>query len=99
VSEVGRLVRVPRLTVEQCRILRGFLESGVFEGMDRNRKRSLRGLLASGSVQWVGVGRYRVTRLGRLALGFEGERKRVQDREATRRYRARRRLRMIEASR
>jgi hypothetical protein len=64
------LVPIPRLSEGECRLLDEVMELDCIApigDLDRNRMRVLRRLLANGCVQWFAIGRYRVTRLGRVA--------------------------------
>jgi len=67
------LVVIPKLTRWQCEAL-DRLGDGVWEVSERNDNRHLRELVRLGLVVWVGVGRYRVTRLGEVARGLGARR-------------------------
>ena len=67
---VGPLVPVPRLTEEQCGLVDEIegLGGEPLGARGKNFNRLLRRLMRLGCVQWVGAGgRYRVTKLGRVA--------------------------------
>ena len=67
---VGPLIPVPRLTEEQCGLVDEIegLGGEPLGARGKNLNRLLRRLMGLGCVQWVGAGgRYRVTKLGRVA--------------------------------
>src|SRR5262245_3931338 len=73
---VGPLVPVPRLTEEQCGLVDEIegLGGEPLGARGKNFNRLLRRLMGLGCVQWVGAGgRYRVTKLGRVARSLFGD--------------------------
>ena len=64
---IAPLVPIPKLTRGQCLLL----DEVDWRGLSwKNRNRCLRELVRLGVVRWEGMGRYRVTKLGRVARGL-----------------------------